>query len=71
MNVSPMCAIELLEVIKYLDNELKAKIPQDFEEYLNSIKDQNYSFQIDKSKNLFDNDFMDETVEILIQLFQE
>ncbi len=66
-----MCAVELLEVIKYLDNELKTQIPQDFEEYLNSIKDQNYSFQIDKSKNLFENDFMDETVEILMQLFPE
>ena len=42
MDISPMCAVELLEIIKYLDDELKKNIPQDFEIYLNSIKDNNY-----------------------------
>ena len=50
MNVSPMCAVELLEIIKYLDDELKNNIPQNFEIYLNSIKDNSYYFKIDKNK---------------------
>lgn len=65
MNVSPMCAVELLEVIKYLDDELKTYIPEGFETYLNNIKDHNYKFEIDKTKNLFENNFMDETIEVL------
>lgn len=69
MNVSPMCAVELLEIIKYLDDELKNNIPQDFEKYLNSVKDDSYSFKIDKNKNLFENNFMDETIEVLKMIF--
>ena len=69
MNVSPMCAVELLEIIKYLDDELKNNIPQNFEIYLNSIKDNSYYFKIDKNKNLFENDFMDETIEVLKMIF--
>ena len=69
MNVSPMCAVELLEIIKYLDDELKSNIPQNFVIYLNSIKDNSYNFKIDKNKNLFENDFMDETIDILKMIF--
>ena len=69
MNVSPMCAVELLEIIKYLDGELKINIPQNFEIYLNSIKDNSYNFKIDKNKNLFENGFMDETIEVLKMIF--
>ena len=71
MNISPKCAVELLEIIKYLDDKLIKKIPQDFDLYLNSIKDNNYSFQIDKNINLFENDFMDETVEVLMSIFSK
>lgn len=71
MNISPKCAVELLEVIKYLDNDLKKSIPEKFEEYLNSIKDNDYEFQIDKNINLFDNSFMDETVSVLYSIFKD
>ena len=68
MNINPMCAVELLEIIKYLDDDLKKYIPTNFEAYLNSIKDNDYYFEIDKNKNLFENNFMDETVEVLLDL---
>ena len=71
MNISPMCAVELLEIIKYLDNDLKSYISDDFLEYLNSIKDNTYDFKIDKNKNLFDNEFMDETIDVLEKLFPD
>ncbi len=70
MNISPECAVELLEVIKYLDDELKGYIPDDFEKYLESIKNNDYHFEIDKNKNLFENEFMDETVEVLMSLIK-
>ena len=69
MNISPMCAVELLEIIKYLDDDLKRNIPPTFEMYLDSIKDDTYTFKIDPNKNLFENDFMDETIEILKSIF--
>ena len=69
MDISPMCAVELLEIIKYLDEQLNQKIPEGFVDYLNSIKDSNYYFQINKNVPLFDNEFMDETIEVLKQLF--
>ncbi len=70
MNISPECAVELLEVIKYLDDELKGYIPDDFEKYLESIKNSDYHFEIDKNKNLIENEFMDETVEVLMSLIK-
>lgn len=71
MNVSPKCAVELLEIIKYLDEDLKKAIPKDLEIYLNKIKDNNYEFQIDKNINLFDNIFMSETIDVLQLLFKD
>lgn len=71
MNISPECAVELLEVIKYLDDELKKYIPNGFEQYLNNIKSNNYYFKIDKNINLFQNDFMDETVDVLMLLMKD
>ena len=71
MNISPKCAVELLEIIKYLDDDLKKNIPDNLESYLNSIKDNDYEFQIDKNINLFDNIFMDETIDVLHSLFND
>ena len=69
MNISPECVVELLEIIKYLDDELKKYIPDGFVIYLESIKNTNYYFEINKNKNLFENEFMDETIGILMKLF--
>lgn len=68
MNISPECAVELLEIIKYLDDDLKKLIPEGVETYLNSIKNPNYSFEINKNINLYENNFMDETIEILMSI---
>lgn len=69
MNISPMSAVELLEIIKYLDKELKNNIPKNFETYLNKIKDNSYNFKIDKSIPLYENYFLDETIETLKIIF--
>ena len=69
MNISPMSAVELLEIIKYLDKELKNNIPKNFETYLNKIKDNSYNFKIDKSIPLYENNFLDETIETLKIIF--
>ncbi|MBQ3297718.1 MAG: hypothetical protein IJG97_02810 [Bacilli bacterium] len=71
MNVSSMSAVELLEIIKYLDSELKKNIPENFVMYLDSIKDSSYDFEIDKNIPLFENEFLDETIEVLKKLFPD
>ena len=68
MNISSKSAVELLEIIKYLDDGLLKKIPKGFIDYLEAIKDPDYTFEIDKNINLFENDFMDETVETLMKI---
>lgn len=68
-NISSKCAVELLEVFKNLDDNLKQELPEGFEFYLDSIKDEEYFFQIDKNVKLFENKFMDETIEILSKIF--
>lgn len=70
MNISPECAVELLEIIKYLDDNLRKFIPDEFEDYLKKIKSNVYYFEIDKSINLFQNNFMDETIKILMQMMK-
>ena len=71
MNVSSMSAVELLEIIKYLDSELKKSIPENFVMYLDSIKDSSYDFEIDKNIPLFENEFLEETIEVLKKLFPD
>ena len=70
MQISPKCAVELLEIIKYLDDDLKSQISSEFINYLENIKDPNYIFTINKQINLCDNDFMDETIDILMQIIK-
>ncbi len=70
MNISSECAVELLEIIKYLDDNLKKCIPDGFENYLESIKNNDYHFEIDKNINLFQNNFMEETVDVLMSLMK-
>lgn len=70
MNISPNCAVELLEIMRYLDDNLKKEIPEGFEKYLNSIKNPNYYFKINKNVNLYKNEFMDETIEVLYSIFR-
>ena len=67
-NISPKCAVELLEVIKYFDKELQENITPELINYLNSIKDDSYYFEINKNVPLYDNDFMEETIKVLNEI---
>ena len=69
MIISSKCAVESLEIFKYLDSSLIKKIPDDLISYLNGIKDNNYNFEINHDISLYDNEFMDETTEIIKLIF--
>lgn len=60
--------VEVLEILKYLDNSIYEKIPKDKIEELNYNKDSNYIFNINKNIPLYENDFMKETISILNEL---
>ena len=70
MNIDPKVAVELLEIIKYLDDELKENIPNNLQLYLENIKDNNYEFKINKNIPLYENEFSKETLDILTNIFE-
>ena len=71
MNNLSQAAVEVLEIYKYLDTSLKKLITEKDLEYLNSIKDKNYIFEINKNIPLYDNDFKEETIILLINLLNK
>lgn len=60
--------VEVLEIIKYLDNSTYNKIPEDIIKELNTNKDSDYYFEINKNIPLYENNFMDETIIILKEI---
>ncbi len=66
-NYSKAC-VEALEIIKYLDSSISSQIPIDKIEELNNNKDPDYYFEINKNIPLYENNFMDETIQIIKEL---
>jgi len=64
-------AVEALEIVKYLDEDLKKIINNDYLNELEKIKDLDYKFEINKNVPIYDNEFMDETIEMLKKLFNQ
>lgn len=62
-------AVEILEIVKYLDADLLKIINQKYLEELELIKDKDYVFTINKDIPIYDNEFMSETLEMLKELF--
>ena len=69
MNNYNKAIVEVLEIVKYLDEDLKKIIDMDYLEKIEQEKDINYSFEINKNIPLYDNNFLEETLEILARLF--
>jgi len=69
MNINPKAATEVLEIVKYLDDDLKKIVNQEIVSLLEQVCDKNYNFEINKNIPLYDNLFMDETYELLKILF--
>ena len=68
-DIDPKVAVEVLKIVEYLDDDLKKIINNDLVNYLESIKDGTYVFEIDKDVPLYENDFLDGTIEVLKELF--
>lgn len=58
-------ASELLEIFKYLNEELKEKIPVKVKENLERIRNEEHNFKIDKTKELNEQDLLPQTKQIL------
>ena len=62
---------ELYEFVSNLDDEPKNKIPKNVLENLKKDKDNNYYFKFDKSKGLFEQDYMTETKALIVELYEK
>lgn len=69
MNNYNKAIVEVLEIVKYLDDDLKKIINNDYLMELEKNKDNEYHFEINKDIPLYDNEFLPETLEILQKLF--
>jgi len=58
-------ASELLEIFKYLDRELKEKIPHKLKESLERIQNKEHKLNIDKTKTLNEQSLLPQTRQIL------
>ena len=68
-DIDPKVAVEVLKIVEYLDEDLKKVIDYELVDYLESIKDNTYVFEIDKDIPLYENVFLDGTIELLKELF--
>lgn len=62
--------VELLELIKYLSNEEKSKIPESFIKYIKQNRDNDYEFHIDNNKGILDQEYMLETKALIVKLYE-
>ena len=66
---------EILEIIKYIENNYYEKIPKDLIAFFEENKAENYTFIYDNNKNLKENKLLDETITLLailnVNYFQE
>lgn len=68
-DIDSKVAVEVLKIVEYLDYDLKKVINYDLINYLESIKDSTYIFEINKDIPLYENEFLDGTIEVLKELF--
>lgn len=62
-------ACELEEIFKYLEKDVLEKIPQELKEQISKRKNPEYKFELDKSKELKEQDLMEETKQMLSVIF--
>lgn len=62
---------EILEIIKYLPEEEREKIPEEKIKFFEENCDKNYEFKYDSSKPLEEQEFLRETYAIIIILFRD
>lgn len=61
--------VELYEIIKNITEKERLKIPEAFISNLVKNSDDSYIFQYDKSKNILEQNLMNETKALLIQMY--
>lgn len=62
--------VEIFELLKYLPAEQIKLIPISFLSYIYNNKDENYSFTIDKTRDLLDQDYKTETKALIVKIYE-
>ena len=65
------CLVELDEILKYLENEDKKKIPSEIRKAIHEKKDKKYNWTYDESKNLNEQNINRKTIAMLSYLNME
>lgn len=63
--------VELYEMIKFLSDEEREKIPRYFIEYIHNNMDVNYTFNIDNTKGLLEQKYMVETKALIVKIYEK
>ena len=63
--------VEIYEMINFLTNEEREKIPKYFIDYICNNMDTNYTFHIDNLKGLLEQDYMIETKALIIRIYEK
>ena len=63
--------VELYEIIRHLTDGEKGRIPKAFVDSLKNNIDDNYTFQFDETKTIFEQNLMIETKALLIQMYKK
>ena len=67
----PKRLVELYEVLKYMSEEDKEKLPQDLKEAIENGRDENYTWTYDETKPLAEQDLHPDTVAMLTYINME
>ncbi len=63
--------VELYEFINMLSNEEREKIPKYFIDFIRNNMDTSYTFHIDATKELLEQDYMVETKALIVRMYEE
>ena len=62
--------VELYETFKFLSEKEKNKIPLNLIANIEKKMDKNYLFKINKNKSIFEQNYMDETKALLVEIYE-
>lgn len=62
---------EVYEILKYLDRDEYSKIPVELLEVIEKNRNTNYQYNLDKNKSLFQQDMLEGTKAILLNIFRD
>lgn len=71
IDIYPKVYYEVNEIIKYMSDSIRDRIPNDIKNAINELMDKNYYFTYDETKPLYEQDILQETKAFISILYSE